>query len=225
MDNICFVSVAFGKAYIEQQDRLLNSIKIFYPNVNSNPYLTVSDTPKVLFYRGSFPIGSVSFDNSLYGFKPHAIMEARRCGYHKIVWLDPAMIMMGPVEDLFKYEVMAVKDDHKLAQFISDKYLSVNDFTRDELMNKPWHLVGGSLLSFNFHSQKACDIFNSWLADELNGLFGSQQEQASEQLQGHRSDETCLAMAMYKNGISPVSGSDVRYCTAENPMFIKKHFK
>ena len=213
MDDVIFVSVAFGDRYVEQQETLLNSIKIFYPEA------------KTLFFTDVLPIGSKPFFDSLYGFKPHAIMEARRMGYRKIIWLDPAMILMGVVDDLLKYEVMAVKDDHKLGQFISDAYLMKYQFTREGMMSTPWHLVGGSLYYFDFNSQRACDIFNMWMLDEIEGLFGTQDQQASERLQGHRSDETCLAMAMYMKGVHPVSAPDVRYCTAENPMFIKKHFK
>lgn len=213
MNEVCFVSVAFGPLYVDQQDRLVKSILEIYLDANLH------------FYRDALPIGSKPFFDSLYGFKPHAIMEARRKGYTKIVWLDPAMILMGPIDDLLKYEIMAVQDDHKLAQFISDQYLSLNELTRNNLMDMPWHLIGGSLLYFDFHSQKTCDIFNSWLLDEMNGLFGSQDQQAREQLQGHRNDETCLAMSIYKHGLKPSSGSDVRYCTEANPMFTKKHFK
>jgi len=214
MNDVCFVSVAFGERYVEQQERLRESIFDIYPDAN------------ILFYTDARPEGSRTFYESLYGFKPHAVLGAiniKKCD--KIIWCDPAMILVDKIDDMLKYPIIAVQDDNKLFKFISDRYLAKSKLTRLELEHLSWHLVGGSLLYFDFTNDIACDIFAGWMADERAGLFGSQYEEASEKLQGHRADETCLAMQIYKHGVTPISGPDVRYNIEENPMWLKKHFK
>ncbi len=214
MDDVCFVSVAFGERYIEQQERLRESILAIYPDAI------------LLFYTDERPVGARTFYESLYGFKPYAVIDAisvKKCD--RIIWCDTAMILMDKIDDLFKYDIMAVQDDNKLFKFISDRYLDKNKMTRKELEQLPWHLVGGSLFYFDFTKDITCDIFAGWMADERHGLFGSQYEEASEKLQGHRADESCMAMQLYKHGVNPVLASEVRYNVEENPMWIKKHFK
>lgn len=214
MDDVAFVSVAFGAAYIEQQDRLKESILAIYPDANI-----------IFFTRGTWPPMAKTFYQSLYGFKPHAINEARRMGFKRIIWLDPAMILCDKVDDLFQYPVIAVKDDNQLHDLISERTLAHYGLTREGIKKHDWRLVGGSLYYFDFNQSSAKIIFNMWLEAEIEGLFGSQQEQASEQINGHRMDETLMAVAMYLVGVDPQPGPDVRYCIEKNPIFIKKHFK
>lgn len=214
MKDVCFVSVCFGDPrYFFQMDRLKASILCFYPNANC------------LFFRGSYPPGSRTFYESLYGFKPHAISMAKEQGYKKIIWLDPAMIMIDVIDDLLRFEMMAVKDDNVLYNVISDSCYKYFKETKQNVYDKDWHLVGGSIYTFDFEKESANLIFNSWLEAEKAGMFGSQEEQASDRLQGHRMDEAVMALCMYFNGIEPVSADEARYCWAENPIFIKKHFK
>jgi hypothetical protein len=213
MKDVCFVSVAFGDPrYLEQMDRLKQSILNFYPDAN------------ILFFRGMLPPGSRSFYQSLYGFKPHAVLAARQRA-SKVVWLDPAMIMVDEIDDLFKFEMMAVKDDNLLYNLVSNKCYEYFKLTKKEVYDKSWHLVGGSIYWFDFESINAQMIFNRWYQAEVAGKFGSQQEQASEQLQGHRMDEAVMALAMYEAAIEPIDAQTARYCNESNPMFIKKHFK
>lgn len=214
MDDVVFVSVAFGERYIEQQIRLRESILSIYPEAN------------ILFFTTELPEGSKSFYDSLYGFKPYAILQAistMKC--NKVVWCDPAMILMDKIDDLMKYSVVAVQDDNLLCNYISERYLSVNNMSRQHVYDLKWHLVGGSLYYIDFTTEQGQAVFSGWINDESKGLFGSQYEEATEQLQGHRADETCMAMNLYLNDIKPTPGPDVRYCIEKNPMFIKKHFK
>lgn len=214
MKDVCFVSVAFGFEYLKQMDRLQKSILSFYPEAN------------LLFFDNGLPSGSKPFLDSLYGFKPHAMAEARSQGFKKVIWLDPAMILVDNVDDLINYPtVVAVKDDTKLYNVVSDKCYGYFGIDAHYVHFRNWHLVGGSLYFFNFERPKDNMILDLWLQAEKNGVFGSQHEAASEQLQGHRYDEAVMALAMYTNDVQPVSPDKVRYCIAENPMFIKKHFK
>lgn len=214
MDDLAFCSYAFGSQYVQQQHRLKDSIKEIYPKAN------------FVWYTGTdLPPGSKSFMDSLYGFKPHLVQEALNRGYKRVICLDPAMILTGKIDGFIKYPMIAVKDDSVLHNVVSDKTLNYYRLTRLEIKENEWHLVGGSFYYFDFYHQVAMNIFTTWLTSEKQGLFGSQQEAASEQLQGHRYDETLMALAMYFNGVEPLGADQVGYCLGEDSIWQKKHFK
>lgn len=212
MTDFIFTSVAFGPQYVEQQIRLKKSILQIYPDAD------------ILFWTNELPKGSKPFLDSLYGFKPHAVAEAMKT-HKRVIWLDPAMILTDHVTKLFNYPVVAVKDDSVLWNVTSNKTYQHYGIRKEEVMAHGWHLVGGSLYSFDFTQQEAVNVFNLWYNAEIKGLFGSQQESASEQLQGHRYDETLMAYAMYFNNIEPQRADEVGYCISEKSIFQKKHFK
>lgn len=213
----CFVSCAFGDTrYIEQQARLKHSILEIYP-----------DAP-LFFWTNEMPPGSRSMAESLYGFKPHAVNYALKRGYKKIMFFDPAIILMKPIdfyqEQVKEYGVCCARDDNKLNPFCDDRSLSYYNLSREEI--KDWHLVGGSFYYFDLDLALSNFIFNQWFCAEEDGLFGSQKEQASGKLQGHRNDEAMMALALYTSDSRPMS-EDVRY-NCENKaieVIAKKHFK
>lgn len=218
MKDLAFVNVAFGdNRYLEQQARLNMSIQNIYPDA------------KIFSWTNEMPPGARSFKESLYGFKPHAVNYALSKGYHKIMFFDPACILMKPIDfyqSIVKdYGVLAAQDDNKLTNFCDDRSINQFYFTRDQIAD--WHLVGGSFYYFDF-SLDLCDkIFEDWLACEEDGYFGSQFEQASGKLDhGHRNDEAIMALCLYKHGSKPLTG-DVRYnCeNKEIEIIAKRHFK
>lgn len=223
MNDVVFVSCAFGShLYFTQMDRLQRSILKIYPKAN------------LLFYRGTekntsiegMPPGSKSFLDSLYGFKPHAVEVARNKGFKKVIWLDPAMKLKDKVDDLINFPTMvAVKDDSVLHNIVSDRCYQYFGLTREQIQQKDLHLVGGSLYFFNFNREADNHIQDTWLQAEKDGIFGSQWDAAGPGLQGHRYDETVMALAMYRYSVRPVGAYEIRYCITENPMFIKRHFK
>lgn len=214
MDKTVFCSVAFGKEYVQQQARLRESIRHFYPQAN------------LLFYTEELPPGSKPFLDSLYGFKPHLAQEARKQGYTRVILLDPAMILVAPIDGVYdRYSVVAAKDTSVLWNVTSHSAAAYFSMTREDIKNKGWHLVGGSFYCFNFETVTARKVQDLWLETETRGLFGSQREAASEQLQGHRYDETLMALCMYSNGIEPQDCDKIGYCISENSIFQKKHFK
>lgn len=214
-NKIAFCSLAFGELYVAQLERLKESILNIYPDAN------------LFFYNETFPEGAQAMDASLYGFKPHVITQALNKGFEKIIFFDPAMILLDRLDyydDLLKkYSVLAVQDDTLLSNVTSDKCLNYFGVDRDWLIDK--HLVGGSFYYFDFSQDITKIIFNQWKLAEEFGIFGSQQEQASGQLQGHRNDETVLAMCLYRNGKTPLPYTGSRYNWDTNPLMIKKHFK
>lgn len=219
MNQVCFVCQAFGKLnygddrYLEQQERLRQSILSIYPDAN------------LLFYTNSLPEGARPFHISLYGLKVHAIEQARKNGFTKIIWLDPAMILADKIDDLFKFRMVAIKDDNKLNGLISDKAREYFNIEKEEMVEKDWRLVGGSMYYFDFDFELTQKIFKTWKQAELRGMFGSQYEASSELINGHRNDESCMAAAIYLNGHEPTDAYKVRYCIADDPMFTKNHFK
>lgn len=217
MESVAFVDVAFGdKRYLEQQERLHHSIRMIYP-----------DAP-IFSWTNEMPPGARSMSESLYGFKPHAVKYALDQGYKKVMFFDPAIILMKPIdfyqEKAKEYGVCCAQDDNKLSQFCDDRSLKRYGLTRENI--KDWHLVGGSFYYFDFDVRLCYKVFTRWFTNEQIGLFGSQMEQASGKLQGHRNDEAIMALSLYDSGSKPMSG-DVRYnCeNKEVEIIAKAHFK
>lgn len=207
--EIAICTVAFGERYIEQQLRMTLSL------------------PKglaIFKWTDSYPHYSSTFEQSLYGFKVHAVKEAFLKGYTKIIWIDTACIVHGSLDYLFEESmppVVAVKDDNKLTDTISDKALLYYGNPDVSALN----LVGGSLYAFNFNREKCIDVFDEWLESEKAGIFGSMQEQISEQINKHRHDESCMAMALHMNNILPITPAKARYCSGVDSAVTKHHFK
>lgn len=213
-----FVSCAFtDERYIEQQDRLRESIRFKYTD------------EQMLFNRGTVAPGSLSMADSMYGFKVHAI-KAHLDTHNYIIWCDPAMVLIKHVDELLTIcdandGVYAVKDDNLLHNYISDLALEHWHTTRHKVEKDAWHLVGGSLYVFNSNSPKAMAVFQDWYRSEMMGIFGSTAQAASGRINSHRNDESCLAMAMYTNGVKPIPFDVARYGDGQEPIFKKMHFK
>lgn len=212
MTDFCFLSVAFGPRYIEQQTRLYQSIRDIHPDAQHYAWTDV------------LPVGSKPFKESLYGFKVHAVKHALSCGYKKIIWLDPACIVVKPVDYYFTLglPVIAAKDDNPLINHISQKALY---WYSKPTIPDTWHLVGGSVYVFDFNHPDCQKIFNTWDRAEENGIFGSQKEQASGKIDKHRNDESCMAMSLYLWGYEPLPLDIARYCNGPETIIDKKHFK
>jgi len=215
MSELAFCSYCFGdKRYKAQQDRLLESIRVFYPN---NPCYFTSEQPA--------PPGARPMEESLYGFKPHLVKHVLDQGHKKIVFFDTPIILMGLLDEyaevVKEYGVIAVQDENKLKGLCADKALKYFNLKRSWLDDK--HLVGGSFYYFDFDLPLCNEIFNKWYNAEKDDMFGSAQEEASERLQGHRLDETIMSISLYTSGSRPYS--DHRYNSDNNPVMIKRHFK
>lgn len=219
--KFCFVSCAFGdERYIYQQDRLRTSITNIYPDIAESI---------THFNRGTVAPGALAMSESLYGFKVHAI-HAQLKLYDYVIWCDPAMVLWKPVDELLKVcdnnqGVYAVKDDNKLIDCVSDLALQYFDYEKDTVKSKDMHLVGGSLYIFNSNSFRARAVFNDWYKSEIAGIFGTAAQAASNRINGHRNDESCLALAMYANGVEPIPYDVAKYNNGEASVFVKEHFK
>lgn len=203
MDQIALVSVAFGDSrYLDQMQRLLNSIHIYEPN------------SAVFTWVNEMPSGAKSHTESYYGFKVHAINHARSLGYTKIIWFDPAVYLVSPLTEYWElvkqYGVIAAKDDNKLTKFTTDKQYEHFESTRLDYM----HLVGGSVYVFDFELGLCNAIFNEWANAEATGLFHE-----------GRNDESCMALALYACGSEPTPYDIARYNDVPDALVKKQHFK
>lgn len=208
-DKICFTCVAFGQAYVDQQTRLLESIKNVMPEA------------EYMFWTHGLPPNSKTHHESLYGFKVHAVNEAIKKGFRKIVFLDPACILMRECSEWFLEfsPVLAARDDHKLMPFCSNEaweYFGYYPWRKEDL-----HLVGGSVYVFDFNFDITHRVFKHWYSAEQDGLFGHAKMKPAY----HRNDEACMALALDVCNLAPISCPDMGYNSGNNPIIIKKHFK
>ena len=225
--SYCFDNEAAGGDYHAQQRRLKESILKIYPNANT------------YFVYENEATGKPKFQQSLYGFKVKLVNECIRQGFRKIIFFDTAMCLEKEVDWWFEavkdYGVLSAIDRQKLSACTSDACMRYMGLTRDQLSG--WNLTGGSIYVFDFDIQKCQDIFNTWQKMESAGLFGTQENLGN--LQNHRMDETCMAIALYLNGSEPVGHDMMRYAYEKpggdklytmgddeyTPIAIKRHFK
>lgn len=205
--SVAFNSDAFGSVYIEQQNRLKESLNKIYKN------------PNLFFWTNEYPNNSKIHFDSTYGFKVHAIQQCLNNGYKKIIWLDTAMIVNDNIDFLFELSpVCAVMDTTILKNVTMNKVKQYYNIDCDG-----WFLCGGSLFSFDFEKQKTIDVFNFWKESEKLGFFGNQIDESAGLQQGHRWDETMMSISLYKNNLSPISRDCMKY--DNNKIIEKKHFK
>ena len=218
--DIAFCAAAFGSPqYLLQLDRCRESVLKIYPDAD------------LFFWRDVLPPGARPHYASPYGFKIHAINAARAAGFRKVVWLDAAIILVDRLDYyqtiIPQYGMIAATDITQLETVVSDAAITYMNLTRDDLITREMHLVGGSFYYFDFDVNE--QIFETWAAMEAADLFYSVQS-------SHRHDEACLALALYAAGSGPTPYEVCRYNTdLENPdrppgavdtaITIKRHFK
>lgn len=191
----CIVSVAFRLPYLTHSKTQEECIRYANPEID------------LLYFRNDLPTknGIVTenivetFQQSLYGFKPHAIQRAIDKGYKKIVWFDPSVLPTVSVNRLFdaldEHPMIVRTGDQQLRGMVNQKALDwfmVKDKELDSLKH-----VGGTIYAFNFNNFKAMEVFNLWKKAEVNGIFGTQDEFMA----GHWADESCMALSMHVCGV------------------------
>jgi hypothetical protein len=222
MKDLAFTTVAvtsknYGDGYLRQQDTLIDSIRRIYWK---------PEQAEIFVWRDEYPPGSRDWLTSSYGFKPWAVQYALNQGYKKIVYMDTAMILkkklpISQYDHLSEtYGVLAAKDDSSLTNVTWDMACEYFGVSRDWLVGK--NLVGGSFYYFNFDNEKCRTIFEAWKKAEIAGMFGSQDGESAGIQNGHRCDESCMAILLYLHGIGPCSYEQVGY---QGETMIKRHFR
>ena len=213
--GLAVCSLAFGERYSWRLGRLKETLQTTNPEV------------PLFLWNESLPPGAREFCDSMYGFKPHCVQTARDAGYNRVIFIDSTCVVLDDLHyyDQFSEEyqgVLAVRDDNKITGFCSDRALKYIHKTRE--WTQDIHLVGGSFYYFDFEKPICQQIFDWWMNTEKLGLFGSMAEQCSERLQGHRSDETMMSLALKLHGGKPYI-TDTRYNWEKGGVILKQHFK
>lgn len=222
--SYCFNNKASGD-YVSQQVRLIHSIKEIYPDANFHMFNEPEE------------IGKPKFQQSLYGFKVHLVNDCLKKGFKKIIFFDAAITLVDKVDHWFEiaetFGVLAPIDRQTLENVTSDNCLKWLGWKREDLTRM--HLCGGSIYIFDFETELCKKIFDKWQEMEAAGLFGTQDDLSNDRLQGHRMDETCMALSLYINGSTPLPHDLLRYSFQHpdtkqitgtlNPIVLKKHFK
>lgn len=192
-NKTCIVSVAFRNPYVQHMVKQRSFIARDNPNTH------------VLFFRDRLPGRNIiheedivtRFQESLYGFKPHAIQMAIDEGYKKIIWLDPSVLPTASIDILtesLETNPMIVRiGDAPIAKMCSQKakdWFEVKDSELEGVKH-----IGGTVYGFNFNNPKVVETFNLWKQAEEAGIFGTQDEFMA----GHWADEACMVLAMYNN--------------------------
>lgn len=190
--KVCVVSVAFREPYLTHSARQKEFIQASNPEV------------EFMYYRDALPMKDrIEVDNvvhhfqqSLYGFKPHAIHRAIEEGYKKIIWLDPSVLPVESLTPLIKalddHPVIVRTGDAPIARMTNQKakdWFGVKDSELSDVKH-----VGGTVYCFNFNSPEAVKVFSLWMSAEKNGIFGTQDDFMAS----HWADESSMSLSLYK---------------------------
>ena len=197
MTNACIVSVAFREPYVthsKRQEALIN-VDGSAPTLYFHNRLPMKDK----IYEKNIAVIVEKFQQSLYGFKPHAIQIAINEGCEKIIWLDPSVLPTGSLDILInaldEHPIITITGDATMDKMCNDKALKYFGVTREEA--KGIRHVGGTIYGFNFNHPKAVEVFELWKKAEEDGIFGTQTDFMNQ----HWADEACMALALYKCGV------------------------
>lgn len=199
----CIVSCAFREPYITHS---LNQVVALNPS--AIPMLYFRD--ELPYSEGIVKENVVSrFQQSLYGFKPHAIQKAIDAGYKLVIWFDPSVLPTCRIEELFnelkKTDMMVIKGDRSLSYMTNDKAYNWFGLSKGDTVNI--NHIGGTFYGFNFNNPKTVEVFNLWKEAEESGIFGNQDDFMA----GHWCDESCMALAMFKVGVEQKSSRVLTY--------------
>jgi len=189
----CIVSVAFREPYVTHSKRQEGIIKS-------------TEDISTWYYRDKLPMknyvlaeaGKIvgEFQKSLYGFKPHAIRNAKNNGHDKIIWLDPSVLPTTPVQILFDaldtHPLIIRSGEEPLAKMSNKKSKDWFGVTDEDIKNEK--TCAGTIYGFNFNHPKAVEVFELWKKAEEEGIFQDQDAFMA----GNWADESAMGLALYK---------------------------
>ena len=196
------VTVAFREPYLTHND---NQVAVLTGNYQLRVFRDV-----LPYKEGIVKENIVSrFQQSLYGFKPHAIELARQSGADKVIWFDPSLYPLSSIDDLFdeldKTDMLVKMGDHPINEMTNDKAIKWFGLNRSDLTDVKH--IGGTFYGFNFNNPKTAEVFELWKKAEEEGIFGTQDEFMA----GHWADESCMTLAMFKCGVEQKNSKTLKY--------------
>lgn len=206
----CVVSAAFREPYVTHHKNQFITMQsrgdVFYHQyfIDELPYKEGLVTDNVVH----------RFQQSLYGFKPHAIQIAINLTHKKIIWLDPSVLPTVSVKILFDslddHPMIVRTGEHELSKMCNEKSKKWFGVTDEDI--KGVKHIGGTIYGFNFNDEKVREVFELWKKAEEEGIFGNQ----GEFMKGHWADEACLALAMHKVGIPQYWENKFKYANQKD---------
>lgn len=162
MKKRCIVNVATGN-YVRFQHRLMATLT------------GVGCDDVRLFWSDSYPAGSPTHQEDPYAFKLFAIEEAIEHGYTSIIWVDTSVEFLKPLEPLWEEieregHFMIIGGD-KLFNWTNDGVLNAFGMTRDELQEKQWQLIGGTIYGFDVTNPRTREFLDEWFKLFRQGMF------------------------------------------------------
>ena len=190
-DKTLIINVAAGSNYVKKQKRLINSIKQFH---NDFDYL---------IYSEKMPPNCPSHKDVPYAFKPYAMLEAKRLGYHNLFWLDTSLVLRKPMTPLIDY----VKEHgHYIqvngwntGQWCTDAACKSLGIDREESF-KMGHCMG-TMLCLDISNKRSSDFLDQWYQYANDGVsfIGPWNNKdnlcsADKRVLGHRHDQTVASI-------------------------------
>ncbi len=137
-----------------------------------------------------------------YGFKVHAIAEARQLGYDLVFYGDASIYLVGAWKPIYnvilRLGYYLETTEHTLGNWCSDAALTQMGIDRETAFNIPTIVAG--CVGFDFRSAVACDVLDRWLALAQDGITfqGSWHNHGCSvsrdlRVQGHRHDQSALS--------------------------------
>ncbi len=156
---------------------------------------------EVLRWRTTWPPGAAPHSVVHYGFKVHAIEEARRRGADRVIYLDIPCHAIRSMEPIWQ---QVERDGHffmvggdLLGNYADDRCLAQFDVSRDEAMEM--QLFSGTIIGLDFRQARTREFFERlrdyavplYFNGTHNGLGGALPRRLSEDSRcwEHRSDE------------------------------------
>jgi hypothetical protein len=204
--------------YATYADRLEQSLDQFGPDADR------------IIWRGEWPTGSPTHQDTNYAFKYYAVQDAFRKGYRYVMWLDAGTQAIAPIEPLWArvrylgYSLLRGGDP--LWKWISDYALERFGYKRAQISGMG--LFGGCMIGLDRESAVAMEFFRQWgeIVKDKRLMMGAHRLQTSahgvmrsillsdadmspistdELVEGHRSDEACFSLVCDKLGMEPMT--------------------
>lgn len=161
------------------------------------------------WWTTELPPGAIPHEKLPYGFKFHAIAEARKRGADSVLWVDAscwAIRSLDPIwAHLDEHGYLLMDCAHYLSQWSTDRSLTALSLTREvEFDAKSIMLVTGGFFGIRFSSPVGVAVFERMQAlatpDVLCGDWNNNQGQVSldPRVRGHRHDQVLMGAVAHE---------------------------
>jgi len=186
---------------------------------------------------GDYPENCPAHFAAPFAFKPFCFMEAHKKGFDAILWLDSAIVVTKPLDDVF---ALIKKDGHLffllprlyLGQWCSDEALKQFNVARDKAMQIPE--INGACIGLDLRNAQSAEFLQKWTQKAVDGITfrGIKEEiknwddyedikwnitgraSTDKRVRGHRHDQSAagmiawqLNMKLQNDGLTDILGA------------------